>query len=182
MMGVGVEERIVSWLKAQRVPAAALPMVADIVQVTDAFCAEHLDAEYAELCRSLAVKLARKRPSPLQRGDRRIWAAGIVHTIGWVNFLADPAQTPHLRTERLAELLNVKQTTMGNKGALIRGLFGIGRFHEEFVRRDMIDKNLMAWLVEVDGLIMDARSLPVPVQHELARIGIIPYVHEQEQP
>lgn len=182
MMGVGVEERIVSWLKAQRVPAAALPMVADIVQVTDAFCAEHLDAEYAELCRALAVKLARKRPSPLLRGDRRIWAAGIVHTIGWVNFLADPAQTPHLRTERLAELLDVKQTTMGNKGALIRDLFGIGRFHEEFVRRDMIDKNLMAWLVEVDGLILDARSLPVPVQHELARIGIIPYAHEQEQP
>jgi hypothetical protein len=46
----------------------------------------------------------------------------------------------------------------------------------------MIEKNLMAWLVEVDGLIMDARSLPVPVQHELARIGIIPYAHEQEQP
>jgi hypothetical protein len=39
----------------------------------------------------------------------------------------------------------------------------------------------MAWLVEVDGLIMDARSLPVPVQHELARVGIIPYVPEQDQ-
>jgi hypothetical protein len=45
----------------------------------------------------------------------------------------------------------------------------------------MIEKNLMAWLVEVDGLIMDARSLPVPVHHELARHGIIPYVPEQEQ-
>ena len=179
--GVGVEEQLASWLKTQRVPAAALPAAADIVEITDAFCAEHLDPEYAELCRTLAVRLGRKRPSPLLRGDRRIWAAGIVHTIGWVNFLADPAQRPHLRTEQLAELLAVKQTTMGNKGALIRDLFGIGRFHPEFVRRDMMEKNLMAWLVEVDGLIMDARSLPVPVQHELARVGIIPYVPEQEQ-
>ncbi|MBS2548184.1 hypothetical protein KGQ19_15050 [Catenulispora sp. NL8] len=176
-----MEEQVASWLKAQRVPAPALPVVADIVEITDAFCAEHLDAEYAGLCRALAVKLARKHPSPLLRGDRRIWAAGIVHTIGWVNFLADPAQTPHLKMERLAELLGVKQTTMGNKGALIRDLFGIGRFHEEFIRADMIEKNLMSWLVEVDGLIMDARSLPVPVQHELARVGIIPYVPEQEQ-
>jgi hypothetical protein len=181
MVGVGVEERLASWLKAQHVPASALPVVADVVEVTDVFCAEHLDAEYGALCRALAVKLGRKRPSPLVRGDRRIWAAGIVHTIGWVNFLADPAQTPHMRMERLAELLGVKQATMGNKGALIRDLFGIGRFHQEFVRRDMIEKNLMAWLVEVDGLIMDARSLPVPVQHELARRGIIPYVPEQEQ-
>lgn len=180
-MGVGVQEQLVSWLKAQRVPTAALPAVADIVEITDAFCAEHLDGEYAELCRTLTVKLGRKRPSPLLRGDRRIWAAGIVHTIGWVNFLADPAQSPHLRTEQLAELLAVKQTTMGNKGALIRDLLGIGRFQTQFARREMIQKNPLAWLVEVDGLIVDARWLPEPVQHELTRAGIIPDVAEPEQ-
>ncbi len=32
-------------------------------------------AEYAELIRKLIAKLARKRPSPLVRGDLRIWAA-----------------------------------------------------------------------------------------------------------
>lgn len=101
-----------------------------------------------------------------------------MHTIGWVNFLADLDQTPRLKMERLAKLLGVKQTTMGNEGALIRDLFGIGRFHEEFVRRVMIEKNLTAWLIKVDGLIMDARSLPVPVQHELAGVGTIPYVPE----
>jgi hypothetical protein len=55
----------------------------------------------------------------LLRGDRRIWAAGIVYAIGRVNFLADPSQKPHLRTDDLANLLGVKQTTMSNKGRLI---------------------------------------------------------------
>ena len=46
-MGVGVEEQVASWLKAQRVAVPALPVVADIVEITDAFCAKYLDAEYA---------------------------------------------------------------------------------------------------------------------------------------
>src|ERR671924_481221 len=102
-----------------KVPVALQPAFDDITAITSRFCAEHLDEEYARLCRRLAAKLARKRPSPLQRGDRRIWAAGIVYAIGRVNFLADPAQRPHLRTDELADLLGVKQTTMANKGRLI---------------------------------------------------------------
>lgn len=176
-----MNQEVESWLKAQRVPAAAVPAVTDIIEITDAFCAEHLDDEYATLCRALAVKLGRKRPSPLLRGDRRIWAGGIVHTVGWVNFLADPGQTPHMRTERLAELLGVKQTTMGNKGALIRDLLHIGRFESEFARQDMIEKNPFTWLVELNGLPVDARWLPLPVQHQLAEAGVIPYVPEQPE-
>jgi hypothetical protein len=172
-------EQIASWLKAERVPKDASPAVGEIVEITDAFCAAYLDAEYEDLCRALAAKLGRKRPSPLLRGDRRIWAAAIVHTVGWVNFLADPAQTPHLRTEQLAELLGVKQTTMGNKGALIRDLLHIGRFETQFARREMIEKNPFTWLVEVDGLPVDARWLPEPVQEQLVRAGIIPYVSQQ---
>jgi hypothetical protein len=171
-----VAEQLSSWLKAQRVPKDVSPAAAEIIEITDAFCDAHLDGEYADLCRALAVTLARKRPSPLLRGDRRIWAAAIVHTVGWVNFLADPAQKPHLRTEQLADLLGVKQTTMGNKGALIRELLRIGRFDTRFARREMIEKNPFTWLVEVDGLPVDARWLPEPVQQELVHAGIIPHV------
>ncbi|MBS2964850.1 hypothetical protein KGA66_17465 [Actinocrinis puniceicyclus] len=173
-------EQLDSWLKAQRVPKDVWPAVSQIIETTDAFCDAHLDAEYADLCRALAGTLGRKRPSPLSRGDRRIWAAGIVHTVGWVNFLADPAQKPHLRTEQLAELLGVKQTTMSNKGALIRGLLHIDRFDTRFARKEMIEKNPFTWLVEVDGLPMDARLLPEQVQQELVRCGIIPHVSRRD--
>ena len=39
---------------------------------------------------------SRKRPSPLLSGSPNTWASGIVRTIGWVNFLNDPSQTPHM--------------------------------------------------------------------------------------
>jgi len=64
------------------VPVAMRPEVEEITAITDEFCAEHLDDEYAQLCRRLTAKLARKRPSPLARGDRLIWAADVVHVIG----------------------------------------------------------------------------------------------------
>jgi hypothetical protein len=41
------------------------------------------------VCRRLVARLARKRPSPLVRGDMRIWAAGAIHAVGQVNFLFD---------------------------------------------------------------------------------------------
>jgi hypothetical protein len=55
-----------------RVPKALRAEVEAISALADAYCAERLDAEYAELCRRLVAKLARKRPSPLVRGDLRI--------------------------------------------------------------------------------------------------------------
>lgn len=164
---------------APKVPAAVKPVFDDIVSITDQFCHEHLDAEYAELCVKLAAKLARKRPSPLVRGDRRIWASGIVYTIGRVNFLADPSQQPHLRIDELAGLLGVKPTTMTNKGRLITDALRIGVMDPEYSRQDMIAKNPMAWLLKVNGLTVDARWLPYELQVEAWRRGLIPYVTAQ---
>ena len=66
--------------------------LAVIVGLIDQFCREHLNEEYAGLCRKLAEKLARKRPSPLASGKPQTWACGIVRTIGWVNYLDDRSQ------------------------------------------------------------------------------------------
>ena len=83
---------------ASRSAAAYAKAIArELSKITDAFCQEFLNEEYAELCRNLAMALARKRPSPLFRGRLATWASGIVRTIAWVNFLHDPSQTPHLK-------------------------------------------------------------------------------------
>ena len=79
------------------------PIYDEIVGLTDAFCAAHLNEEYAGVCRALAAKLGRKRPSPLESGRANTWAAAIVHTIGRVNFLFDKSQTPHMRADELAK-------------------------------------------------------------------------------
>src|SRR4051794_15177061 len=78
------------------IPASVLPVHDAIVALTDVFCQEHLNAEYAFLSRKLAGALARKRPSPLFRSRPHTWACVIVRVIGQVNFLDDSSQTPHL--------------------------------------------------------------------------------------
>jgi len=172
----------VEWSKALieldelRIPKVSLPATEQVVAVTDRLCTEHLDEQYADLCRRLTAKLARKRPSPLARGDLRIWAAGVIYALGQTNFLFDPAQRPHLNADELSELLGVKKTTMANKAKLIRDTLKIGFFSLEFQRRDVIDRNPLAWFVEVDGLVLDARMLPSPLQQEAHRRGLIPYL------
>ena len=160
----------------ESMPRAVRPVAEEIITITDEFCAEHLDQEYAQLCRRLTAKLARKRPSPLVHGDRPIWAAGIVYTIGRVNFLADPSQRPHLRTDELARLVGIKQQTMTNKGRLIMDTLRISLMDPEWSRQDVMEKSPLVWLVEVNGLQVDVRMLPEEIQIDAWRRGLIPYV------
>ena len=87
-------------MSALSVPKIVKPRADTIVGLTDAVCRTHLTDEYAALARELAVALARKRPSPLMRGHCDTWACGVMYTIGAVNFLFDPAQTPHVKQPR----------------------------------------------------------------------------------
>jgi hypothetical protein len=157
-----------------RLPVALRDRAQQIIDVTDAACREHLDAEYGLLTRRLVARLARKRPSPLTRGDARIWAAGAVYVIGQVNFLFDRTQTPHMTAKQLAEVLDVVQTTMANKAGIINRLLDIGIFEPDLTRVAMIEQHPMAWLIEVDGFIVDARTLPAELQDEARRRGLIP--------
>jgi Domain of unknown function (DUF6398) len=158
-----------------RVPRALRARVGEIVALSDTACAEHLDAEYATLCRRLVAKLARKRPSPIERGAEDVWAAGALYAIGQNNFLFDPSQTPHLSAEDLSLLTGVPKSTMAAKAKRIRDAVGLDcPMDPEFCRRELLAEHPMAWLVEVDGLIVDARMLPAELQAEARRRGLIP--------
>lgn len=157
-----------------RVPKALREKVERIFAVTDACCVEHLANDYAPLCRKLVGKLARKRPSPLARGDLRIWAAGVICAVGTVNFLTDPSESPHLTHAQLADLLGVSQRTMEHKSRLIRDLLDIGHFDIELCRPSLLARHPTAWLISIDGLIVDARTMPAEIQQEARRLGLIP--------
>jgi len=160
--------------KDLRIPAALRDRTQQIFDVTDVACREHLDEEYGRLTRRLVARLARKRPSPLERGDARIWAAGAIYVVGQVNFLFDGTQTPHLTAKQLAEALGVVQTTMANKARIINRLLDIAIFEPDLTRVAMLEQHPMAWLVEVDGFIIDARTIPAELQDEARRRGLIP--------
>jgi hypothetical protein len=152
------ESDVVSPNDDRTVPFALRERVAAITTITDLVCQQHLDDEYAALCRTLAARLARKRPSPLDRGAPRIWAAGIVYTLGSINFLFDKSEPPHLRADELAEHVEVVQSTMANKSARIRSILGLSWYEPELTRRSMLEQNPFAWMVTVNGIPFDART------------------------
>jgi len=162
--------------KSETVPEAMKSRYDEIVALTDAFCEEHLNAEYAQVCRQMAARLARKRPSPLLGGRLNTWAAAIVHTVGSVNFLFDKTQTPHMRADKLAELFGLSKSTVGTKSKQIKDMLNIGVFDPDWTLPSKMDENPVAWMVSLNGFIMDARALPRPLQEEAYRKGLIPYV------
>ncbi len=168
--------------KSESVPAAMRDTFAAITSLTDAFCREHLTDEYATLCRQLTAALARKRPSPLARGKTEIWACAVVYALGTVNFLFDKSQTPHLRADELCQRFGVSQSSGANKAKVIRDLFDMGQMDPNWCLPSQLDQNPIAWLIEVNGLIVDARSMPPAIQAKAYRKGLIPYLPAQHQP
>jgi hypothetical protein len=168
----------------QKPTNAALPdqAITEIIGLVDAFCQEHLNAEYADLCRKLTEKLARKRPSPLLSGKPQTWACGIVRTIGWVNFLDDKSQTPHMKMTAIDKAFGVGESTGQGKSMLIRRMFKIRPMDPTWSLRSRIEQNPMAWMIQVNGFLVDARFLKREVQEEALRKGLIPYIPERPQP
>jgi hypothetical protein len=147
-----------------------------IIGLIDPFCREHLNEEYAVLCRKLAEKLARKRPSPLLHGKPESWASGIVRTIGWVNFLGDPSQTPHMKMTDIDEGFGVSPASGAAKSKTIRDLLRLRPFDPEWTLPSRMEDNPLIWMLNVNGLLMDIRHAPREAQEVAFRKGLIPYI------
>jgi hypothetical protein len=108
--------------------STAKPPVETLIKMTNFFCGKYLTEEYAELCRTLARALDQMRPSPLTQDSMETWACGIIRTIGWVNFLHDSNQTPHLNPSIIDEAFSVTTRTAQEKSKKIREMFSIRHF------------------------------------------------------
>ena len=147
-----------------------------IVSMTDAFCRDHLNDEYAELCRLLTLKLARKRPSPLVSGKPTTWACGIVRTIGWVNFLDDSTRTPHLKLTAIDKAFGIGESTGQGKSKLIRKMFKIHQWDHTWTLPSRLEDNPMIWMLEVNWFVLDIRNCPREAQVIAFEKGLIPYI------
>ncbi len=166
--------------KAKLDPSSAKAHAKRIAQalneITDDFCREYLTDEYAELCRELTAALARKRPSPLLQGKLATWASGIVRTIGWVNFLHDPSQTPHMTLYSIDEAFGVSESTGAAKLSQIRKMLKIRQLEPKWTLPSRMDDNPMVWMLSIDGFIVDVRNESQETQEEAFRRGLIPYI------
>ena len=148
----------------------------EIVTLTDKFCHKHLNDEYRQLVREATAALCRKRPSPLTRGRIDIWACGIVLAVGSVNFLHDRSQDPHLSSAEVCDAFGVKQSTASNKSTVVRDALGIRPFDTDWCLPSRLGKHPLAWLIQVDGLLVDARYAPREIQEIAFEKGFIPYI------
>jgi hypothetical protein len=150
-----------------------------IAGLVDTFCREHLNEEYADLCRKLTEKLARKRPSPLLSGKPATWACGIVRTIGWVNYLDDRSKEPHMKLTAIDKAFGVGESTGQGKSKAIRTMLRIRPMDPAWSLRSQMNENPAAWMVQIHGFLVDARLLKREVQEELVRKGVIPFIPER---
>ena len=148
----------------------------EIAPIITTFCDEKLNEEYKSLCLRLLEKLCRKRPSPLLIGRVQTWAAGIVYAIGANNFIFDKTQELHLSAKELAAGFGLAMNTVSSKGAQIRDMFDISYFNIEWLLPKLVKDNPAIWMVEVNGFIVDIRTMPIEIQEQAFEMGIIPYI------
>jgi hypothetical protein len=161
---------------SESVPQAIQTTYAAVIKLTDSFCQEYLNDEYAALCRSLAAALARKRPSPLLRGQLEIWACAIVYALGTVNFLFDPSQTPYISAMELCGIFGISKSSGANKAKLIRDMLHMSQFDATWFLPSRMEESSIPWLIEVIGFIVDIRSLPREIQELAYQKKLIPYI------
>jgi hypothetical protein len=160
----------------QKVPAAMREKYEEITAITDRVCTEHLNEEYAALCRKAAAALSRKRPSPLKSGRAKSWAAGVVYAMAQINFLFDSTQTPHMEASELVKALGVSHSTTSSKAKAVRDALDLFMMDPNYSLPSLLDDNPMVWLLSVNGMIVDVRTAPRKVQEIAFEKGLIPYI------
>ena len=93
-----------------------------------------------------------------------------------VNFLFDASQTPHVSASQIWEYFGLSSSTMQAKSKQIRDLLNMYQLDPDWTLPSKVDKNPLIWMVQVNGLIIDARHAPRWVQEEAFRKGLIPYI------
>jgi hypothetical protein len=162
--------------KSESVPKSMKAKYDQIIALTEHFASQYLNDEYAQLIRAATAALARKRPSPLERGQAKSWACGITHAIGLVNFLYDSSQSPHISAGDLYDAFGVSSSTGQAKSKQTRDLLKMSQLDPDWTLPSLIDRNPMAWMISVDGLLVDARSMPRHIQEVAYAKGLIPYL------
>ena len=161
---------------SESVPKAMQSTYTAVTELTDTFCRQHLNDEYAALCRTAAAALARKRPSPLLRGRLEIWACAIVYALGSINFLFDRSQKPYMSAEDICAVFGVSKSSGANKAKVVRNTLDMSQFDATWFLPSRLAESPIAWLIEVNGLIVDARYIPRKLQEIAYRKGLIPYI------
>jgi hypothetical protein len=137
---------------------------ARLIEMTSEFCKRFLDEEYRNLCEKLIDKMARKRNVPFLSGRIEIWAAAIVYAVGSINFLFDKSFNPYATAEDICAHFVTTKSSTSQKAKIIRDMFKMDCWDQEFSTSHMQESNPLSNLVMVDGFLVDKSHLPPEIQ------------------
>jgi hypothetical protein len=160
----------------ERLPDKMQAAYAAVVALTDAFCDEHLNAEYKELAREMTAELCRLRRSPLTSGKPLSWAGGVLHALGRVNFLSDPSQKPHMKAADMAEKVGVSPATLSAKGSAVWKALDLMQLDPRWSLPSKAEDNPLIWILQVNGMLVDIRDMPREAQVVAYEQGLIPWI------
>ena len=153
---------------------------AELIDIVDEFCNAHLNDEYKEVCNLLAADLCQDG-SPVLKGKASSWAAGIIWSIGRVNFLSDMSFEPAMTQQEFSKAIGVSPATISAKSRAIWNGLQLSPLDPDYTVASRLDSNPMVWMAEVDGFIMDLRSAPREIQEAAYEQGLIPYIPADQQ-
>jgi len=117
----------------------------------------------------------------LTNGNPQTWACAVLYALGQINFLSDKSTKPHMTMADLCNHFGIAASTGGNKAKLVRAALGIRQFDHKWTLPSRLVTSPLPWLIEVNGLIVDARRLPTVVQEAAVQKGLIPFVCQQSE-
>ena len=97
-----------------------------------------------------------------------------MRAIGWVNFLDDKTQQPHFEMAEVDQTFGVSTRIGQGRSKVIRDVLKPRPFDPEWTLPSRMGKNPVAWLVQVNGVIVYARDMQREVQEEAFRRGMNP--------
>ena len=81
----------------------------------------------------------------------------------------------------LAVIFGVSQSSASAKSRMIMDMLNLVQLDPQWSLPSQLADNPMAWMIEVNGLILDARYAPRAIQEEAFRLGLIPFLPERRE-
>jgi hypothetical protein len=130
----------------------------ELKEMTSSFCIQFLDEEYKNLCNKLVDKMSRKRAVPFLSGKKEIWASAVVYAIGSINFLFDKSFTPYATADDICGFFKTSKSTTSQKAKLIKDMFNLDYYDDEFSTQSTNDSNPMNDMVMINGFIVNKKG------------------------
>jgi hypothetical protein len=102
--------------------------------------------------------------------------AAVLSVIARANFLFDKTQVPHCTPDKLAKACGVSYSAAAAKARRIEDLLDIVPMDPRWTPPSRLRDNPLVWLIEINGVVLDARSLPKEIQEKAVAAGAIPFL------